>query len=91
VLTTGPIIAAATPTPQTSSQTVKCSHAPYEPNASTEAEAFPLVRPYVVGATGFEPVTSSVSEQRRSAVLDTVLAGRAQPSTVKLSALLAFS
>jgi hypothetical protein len=25
-----------------------------------KAEAFPLVKAYVVGATGFEPVTSSV-------------------------------
>jgi hypothetical protein len=29
--------------------------------AIVSATAFPLVRPYAVGATGFEPVTSSVS------------------------------
>ena len=31
--------------------------------------AFPLVRAYVVGATGFEPVTSSVSGKRSPAEL----------------------
>ena len=30
-----------------------------------KAEAFPLVKAYVVGATGFEPVTSSVSAKHR--------------------------
>jgi hypothetical protein len=44
-----------------------------------EAEAFPLVRAYVVGATGFEPVTSSVSEIQGTAVLTVVLAGHARP------------
>jgi hypothetical protein len=34
---------------------------PGEPVNGPNRFAFALVRPYVVGATGFEPVTSSVS------------------------------
>src|SRR5215207_11211094 len=45
----------------------------------------------MVGATGFEPVTSSVSANPGTAVLDAVLPGHRQPSTLKLSALLPFS
>jgi hypothetical protein len=56
------------------------------------ATAFPLVRGLLVGATGFEPVTSSVSAKPPgTAVLHAVLPGHRQPSMPKGNAQLTSS
>jgi hypothetical protein len=52
----------AIPTPQTASQTVKCSRDLCCLPRGRGPSAFPLVRALLVGATGFEPVISSVSD-----------------------------
>jgi hypothetical protein len=38
---------------------------PVDSTMMMSATAFPLVRPYMVGATGFEPVSSSMSAKPR--------------------------
>ena len=44
---------------------------PTEPAHTANSPAFPLVRAVLVGATGFEPVTSSVSAKHREPLCET--------------------
>jgi hypothetical protein len=61
VLVIEPITITEIATLQTSSQTVKCSLGLCGHAEGMGPATFPLVRALLVGATGFEPVTSSVS------------------------------
>jgi hypothetical protein len=62
----------------------KVLSSPLRPCKGNGPAAFPLVRGYVVGATGFEPVTSSVSANHQgTAVRTTVSPGRVRPSGLK--------
>ena len=65
ILVRGLLTAEEVPAPLTSSQTAKCSRGLCGWGGAGRPIAFPLVRAYVVGATGFEPVTSSVSAKPR--------------------------
>ena len=71
VLAREPTTVTAIPTPETTSQTVYMLSWPLRPCEGTGPSAFPLVRVLLVGATGFEPVTPSVSAKHREPLCDT--------------------